>query len=164
MYLYSFTTNIYYWGLAIVHHLTTWTIVVWFLTEVWVAVCLSGNIGTAGISCPPTALLSHKEPVPVHAVDVVHHCEKEWLIMKADIRCLYYSPFPRLSPPFYFICTILIMRKILLNCRMGRAWAALITCGHWWRVQYIYCVYVSKSKRTRKQPGLALVLTAPQMA
>ena len=49
---------------------------------------------------------------------------------------------------FFFTCMIIINAKFACMSKQ-RAWAALITCGQWWRVQCPMCtrIWVQKNKK-----------------
>ena len=56
-------------------------------------------------------------------------------------HCQYISLVPRLSlSTLFYTLDYLIYIKCTFKRRRERAWAALITCGHWWCVQCPPCV------------------------
>ena len=64
---------------------------------------------------------------------------------------------PGSPPPLCFIRAIFIYVKLLSTQGRGRAWAALITCGHWWRIQCPLCPHM-RVEKNKKEARISVLL------
>ena len=71
-----------------------------------------------------------------HWVEVaLFHSLSCWLAVWSASYPVDLASSPGSPPPLCITRAIYLYAKLLHTQGRGRAWAALITCGHWWRVQ-----------------------------